>query len=210
MDQYYPRIVNSAASCAVCPLLEACGGLEGADFNRGCFTRCESHCVDHGCDLACLTRPLDFPQMIAEVGGWNPILNHSIRVPDAESIPAYVPQILHKSKRSRALNRSVVAVPLHAIVGRDSSRRYRVKFSSPLQLRRALLLRDDCEFIVTSVAPDLFIEEFWANHRTGSILKEIQALNVLAMTVPNYVRQPDTFPWASPTREYGADRRCPH
>jgi len=124
--------------------------------------------------------------MIAEVGGWDTTLNCSIVVPGAASVPAYVPQILHKSKRSRALNRAIVAVPLHAIVGRDSARRYRVKYSSPLQLRKGLLLRDDCEIIITSVAPDPFIEEFWAQHRTGTILKEIQALNVVAMTVPNY------------------------
>ena len=186
MHPYFPRILNSAGSCSGCPLLESCGGLEGEAFGRGCFTLCESHCREHGCDLACLTRPLDFPAMIAEVGGWEPKLNVRILAPDAPSIPAYVPQILHKSKRCRALDRPIVAVPLSAIVGRDSSRRYRVKYSCPLQLRRGLLLRDDCEIIVTSVAPDAFIEEFWANHQAGTILQQIQVLQVLAMTVPNY------------------------
>ncbi len=48
---FYPVNPNGVPSCADCGFLDECGGLDGDDFHRGCFQRCNTHCALHGCDV---------------------------------------------------------------------------------------------------------------------------------------------------------------
>jgi len=135
--------------------------------------------------MACPFRMLDFTEMISEVGGWEPTLSQPLVTPNSV-LPSYVPQVSHRGSRILPLNCPVVAVPLSAIVSRDRHGKYRVKFSSPENLRHSLLLQKDAKIIITSVAPDRHVEDFWAEHQIGKVLLKIAELDVMAMTAPNF------------------------
>jgi hypothetical protein len=107
-------------------------------------------------------------------------------VPNGSKLPLYIAQIDHGSRREIALEEKIVVVPLSAVVGRPRGGKYDVRFSSPEALRDHLRLRRDCEIIISSVAPDQMIEDFWESHVSRSILPKLAMLRIRGMTVPNY------------------------
>ena len=183
---YFPQNPLSPASCAACAFLDECGGLDGEDFQKGCFSRCITHCVRHGCDMVCPVSALPFADYIADVGGlWAPP-----RLPltafDPSELPPYVPQLNHRGSRTVALDEPWVTVPLYEVVGRNRRGRYVVKYDSPAQLRSALKVSRNTQIIVTSVTPDRIIEDFWAEHVVRNIPEKLACLGIAAMTVPNF------------------------
>jgi hypothetical protein len=84
------------------------------------------------------------------------------------------------------LNEPWVTVPLYVIARRDRRHRYSVRFASGEELRRFLRVSSHTRIIITCVTPDLYIEDFWAEHSVRPVLEGIAALGAAAMTVPNY------------------------
>jgi hypothetical protein len=173
------------SSCAECILLPECGGLDGDDYNKGCFQRCDSHCRDRECDSVCPCAPVGFDDRWAEVHGicippaqCNPVLQ-------AGSLPFYVPQVHHGSMRSRTLFEPIIAVPLAAIV-RKQRGHLDVCASSHSDLCDKLSLSRRAKLILTCVSQDALIEEFWMDHRYKGLLEKIRELDFLGVTVPNY------------------------
>jgi hypothetical protein len=105
---------------------------------------------------------------------------------DPRALPIYVPQINHGWQRSEALDEPWVTVPLYIIAGRDVKQRYDVRFKSGDELRAALRLAPQTNIIVTSVTPDCYIEDFWAEHNVKQIPAKLADLGIAAMTVPNF------------------------
>jgi len=183
---YFPQNPLHPASCADCAFLDECGGLDGDDFHKGCFSRCITHCAHRGCDMVCPVAALGFADYVADVGGlWAP--PRAPLVPfDPSELPPYVPQINHRGSRTVALDEPWVTVPLYEVVGRDRKGRFGVRFDSPAQLRSALMVSRNTQIIVTSVTPDQIIEDFWEEHVVRNLPEKLARLGIAAMTVPNY------------------------
>jgi hypothetical protein len=181
---YKPR---PPESCAECGFLDDCGGLEGKAYAKGCFARCVEHCQYHGCDVACPCLHLNFPDLLEEAGGlWAPPERELTALISASTLPYYIAQIDHGGSRDAALREEIVAVPLSALVGRVRRGWYDVRFDSPAALRHALKLSEETDIIVSSVAPDQVLEDFWEEHVARDILPRLALLRLRAMTVPNF------------------------
>jgi hypothetical protein len=183
---FYPVNPSPVPSCADCGFLEHCGGLEGDDFLRGCFQRCDSHCRIHGCDVVCPSVPLFLGQLFGDVGGICLPPRQRLVKFNPKALPSYIPQINHGWQRTEVLNEPWITVPLYVVAGRDVNRRYDVRFKSGDELREALRLAPQTKIIITSVAPDRYIEDFWAEHSVKQIPAKLAQLEIAAMTVPNY------------------------
>lgn len=160
--------------------------MEGDDFLRGCFQRCDSHCRVHGCDVVCPSVPLLLGQLFGDVGGICVPPRRRLVGFDPKALPYYVPQINHGWQRTQPLHEPWVTVPLYVVAGRDVRQRYNVRFKSGDELRAALRLAPQTKIIVTSVTPDCYIEDFWAEHNVKQIPAKLADLGISAMTVPNF------------------------
>lgn len=182
----YPVNPSEVPSCADCGFLDDCGGLEGEAFARGCFQRCNIFCFLHGCDVVCPSVPLLFGEYFDDVGGM--CVPPKRRLIDFSSAlaPVYIPQVNHGGQRDQLLQEPWITVPLYVLARRDRRKRYRVRFTSGEELRRALRVTPQTRIIVTSATPDVYIEDFWAEHKIKRVLNMIAALDISAMTVPNY------------------------
>lgn len=181
---YRPR---PPESCGGCGHLPECGGLDGAAYAIGCFKRCVDVCQYRGCDMACPCLHLNFPDLVEEAGGlWAPPKQTLRPVLQAGALSLYIPEIHHGSSRDIPLDEPIVVVPLSTVVGRSRGGKYDVRFSSAESLRERLRLRQDCEIIVSSVAPDQIIEDFWESHVSRAILPKLAMLRLRGMTVPNF------------------------
>ena len=159
--------------------------MEGPAFENGCFQRCVEHCQFHGCDLACPSLHLSFAEFIDDVEGLCVPPRQTLKPCDS-TLPFYITQILHGSRRDVPLQERAVAVPLAALVCRDATDRYSLKYSTAETMREALMLSQGTEVVVTSVGFDQPLEDFWAEHVKRDILKRLAALRIRAMTVPNF------------------------
>lgn len=183
---FYPITKAAAPSCAECSLIDLCGGLEGEAAGRGCFDRCTSWCARHGCDMACPTNAMAFPEMVSEVEGLGTLPRQQTLPLDAASLPMFAAQIYHGGSRATPLREEIVSIPLHRILSTDRRGRARIAFKSPEELRRGFQLSAETQFIIASVCPDRFIEAFWEVHRSNHLLDDIRGLRPLAMTIPNF------------------------
>lgn len=174
------------SSCAECGFLDVCGGLEGDAFDRGCFQRCNTYCAVYGCDVVCPSVPLLFGEFFADVGGICVPPCEPLVMFDSKVLPVYIPQINHGWQRDECLDEPWVTVPLYVVAGRDRKQRYDVRFRSADELRKALRVSPRTKIIVTSVTPDSYIEDFWAEHNVKQIPSKLAAIGIAAMTVPNY------------------------
>jgi Domain of unknown function (DUF4417) len=182
----HPINPNEVPSCAECGFLDECGGLEGEAFRLGCFQRCNTFCALYGCDVVCPSVPLLFGEYFEDVGGICVPPKRTLVEFNPARAPFYIPQINHGWQGDDVLPEPWITVPLYSIVGRDRRQRYRVRFASGDELRRALRLSPQAKIIITSVVPDAYIEDLWAEHKVKAILETIARLNIQAMTVPNY------------------------
>ena len=183
----FPYRPRPPQSCGECAFLPDCGGLDGPAYAHGCFRRCVEKCQFAGCDMACPCLHLTFPDRLEEAGGlWAPPERKLVPFVNCNTLPLYIAQIDHGSCRDTPLDVPAVVIPLSAIVGRRRNGKYDVRFSSPEALRERLRIGKDCEIIVSSIAPDQVIEDFWESHVSRSILPKIANLQLRGMTVPNY------------------------
>ena len=186
MDSHRPFDPKPPSSCGECSLLAECGGLEGEAFSVGCFQRCTAQCQFGWCDMVCPCLHLNFAELIEEVGGLCHPPQRELIPCALNDLPFYVPHVEHGSRRSEALAERVVSVPLTALVGMNRGGRYVVRYDTPEAMRDGLRISRDTAVVVSSVAPDRYIEDFWAWHERNDTLAHLASLRLCAMTVPNY------------------------
>lgn len=186
MDTQRPYNPKPPSSCAECGFLADCGGLEGEAFDRGCFQRCVSHCQFKSCDMACPCLHLNFADLIEEVGGLCLPPQRRLISGRLDDLPFYIPHIEHGYRRDAVLTTPVVCVPLTALVGTNRRGQYVVRYDTPEAMRAGLRLSGRADVVVSSVAPDRYIEDFWAWHEARHILEQLANLKLRAMTVPNF------------------------
>ena len=181
-----PQRHNAVPSCATCGFLEDCGGLDGGAFSKGCFSRCETHCFQKGCDLACPSMPQLFSELIEDVGGICLPPQSNLRTCTFNKFSPYIAQIDHGSGRDRVLSEELVAIPIHSLLRKIRGKKCCIRYDSPASLRRAFKLAANTAVVVTCIAPDRYLEEFWFAHIKGELLVQLASLQLRAITVPNF------------------------
>lgn len=167
-------------SCGRCALRPFCGGDEHQMSLAGCLT-CAFNCPAN-CDWVCPRKP-DFPDCLREVHGLGRGMASVLSV--EASIPQYVPMIRNGFSQSRQLPSPFVAVPIGEFM-RNSDTQYGPIDNDAADLRSRLRLRSDAKVILVAVAPDRYLERFWALRRATNVYVRLSKLGLLAMTTPNF------------------------
>jgi len=187
MPYQYPVNPNPPKSCGECSFFaDGCGGLRGEDFENGCFSRCLSHCVKHGCDMVCPNSALLFGDYCEDVGGLGTTPELPLVTLPTAGLPVYIPQINHGSSRSAPLDEEWISTPLYVVTQKDRRGRFQIRFKKPGELREFLKIADHTKILITGVGPDKVIEDFWQSHVTRGLPDQLAALGIAAMTTPNY------------------------
>lgn len=177
-------MVRSITSCYRCAWHSICGGRpDGQQSVFGCFEPCQTPGKCKG--LACPCQGDRFLKLIGDVGGldsrpWGPI--HG---PDLE-LPLYVPILRHGKKRERLFDRPVLGVSIRDLLPRRRAETYHPVVTSAGQLRDWYRVPQETRIIVSSVAPDQVIEDFWSFRNVTDVVAELAELDLAAMTTPNY------------------------
>jgi hypothetical protein len=135
--------------------------------------------------VACPCLHLRFPDLVEDVGGLCSPLSFPLQACNG-SFSHYIPQIDHGSRRGAALNEDVVVIPLTALIQKDRRGRLQVRYSSAETLRRGMRLSRETGVLVSGIAPDQPLEDFWAQHQRRGLLRQLAALDLLGMTTPNF------------------------
>jgi Domain of unknown function (DUF4417) len=77
-------------------------------------------------------------------------------------------------------------IPLTALIQKDRRGRLQVRYSSAETLRRGMRLSRETGVLVSGIAPDQPLEDFWAQHQRRGLLRQLAALDLLGMTTPNF------------------------
>ena len=186
MEYQLPVDPEPPSNCKECPFLADCGGLEGEAYDRGCFQRCVQHCQFKWCDMACPCLHLRFAELIEDVGGLCIPPRRSLLPCSLADLPYYIPHIEHGSRREAVLDALLVSVPLTALIRKNSRGGYVARYDTPESMRDGLRLSRGTAVIVSSIAPDQPLEDFWASHISEGTLGQLASLRLLAMTVPNF------------------------
>jgi hypothetical protein len=179
------------SSCAECVFLRDCGGLDGPDYSNGCFQRCDLYCKLNPCDCLCPCTPIGFDEAWDDVGGICIPPSICVTPRTARKLPYYVPNIHHAGNRRHVLSERVVAIPLAAII-RKNRRGLEIAFETHDELCFTLKLARSTQVLLSCIAPDQLIEDFWRDHQLKNLLQQVSKLNLLGMTVPNYSFMLDT------------------
>lgn len=177
-------MLRSVTSCGRCAWRSACGGRpDGQQSLFGCFDPCQTSDLCEG--LACPCQGDRFIKLLRDVGGldsrpWKPI-----RGPELE-LPLYVPILRHGKKRERPFDRPVVGISIRDLLPRRRPENYSPVVASAAQLRDWYRVPRKARIIVSSVAPDQVIEDFWSFRNVTDVVAELAELDIAAMTTPNY------------------------
>lgn len=180
MSKYLTLAPVSPQGCVGCAFSPPCKGLDQLRF-FGCFDACQNCGADtaKGCDYTCPRKP-DFWRDWLEIGGPSPTQTRTIPGVKIE-IPRYLPMFRHGFRRERALPVDFAAASTFEIVNSSC----RALDATPDALRQRLMVRSDAAVVLVSVKQDASIESFW-RHLSPDLLSELRALNVAAVTTPNY------------------------
>jgi hypothetical protein len=127
----------------------------------------------------------DFAFRWSETDGFNTSFRGKMSVPTAE-LPPYATVIYHGYGRNDQLAVPWVAIPLYAVVHSRKSGEFTCIVNDGEKLRQTFRIADKTKIIITSVAPDKYLEQFWKFHRTMKIAEQLFGLDVQAITVPNF------------------------
>jgi hypothetical protein len=177
--------------CLNCPEKGVCGGLHTAGSHFDCLAFCE--CDDPSdCQYVCRNNLENYIARFHEVLGFE--FDNIPRVPvlDYPSLPLSVPLIYHSSGRSGRLNADSVVVPLEYLLDRKTGM---LRFDSRAAVAENFGFDDSARLIITGVAQDQPIEDYWSFRRETHIPEQLAALRPDLVTVPNYSTTLDTPRW---------------
>lgn len=177
-------MLRSITTCDRCAWRSDCGGRpDGQQSLFGCFEPCQTPGQCEG--LACPCQGDRFIRLLRDVGGlgsrpWKPI-----RGPELE-LPLYVPLLRHGKKRERLFDRPIVGVSIRDLLPRRRPQNYHPVVASAARLRDWCRVPRKTRIIVSSVAPDQPIEDFWSFRNVTGVIQQLAELDLAAMTTPNY------------------------
>jgi hypothetical protein len=167
--------------CFGCPHLATCGGISIDHHVNDCFDFCA--CVDGAnCPLVCPSNPRHFVARVREVGGFD------LDVPQCASVswpslPSMVPVLPNGYSRSAALDVPVVGVPLNKLFGAKTGKPI---YSTREELCRHFSFSTDAKIVVSGVAYDQLLENYWSVGRGSDLPKCLADMKVDLVTTPNF------------------------
>jgi len=174
-------------TCNECFLRTPCGGVGGREGVLGvasCLTLNPVECKERG--WVNFRDPMDFAFRWSETEGFDTSLRGKLTVPCAGTMPLYIPAIYHGGRRSRCLPFPWVAIPLYTIIRPRKNRTFGSIVKDGPALRRAFGLSAETKIIVSSVAPDPYLERLWCHHQDIGLADLLSQLDVQAITIPNF------------------------
>jgi|GEM_PF-1171270 len=170
-------------TCSYCSLRPSlCHGSDDIWF-AGCSAFDHKKCVDW--KWTCLCNPQLLVNRSREVDGFECKLKHSLHSVSS-NLPYYIPTWYHKIPYSKPLNLEWVAIPLHAIFKRNRITGLIPVAQTASELRKEMGIGPNTKILVTGVAPDQMLEDFWKWHLSSGLLKQLSNLGISLITVPNF------------------------
>jgi hypothetical protein len=114
-----------------------------------------------------------------------PVLNYPC-------LPLSIPLLYHSSGRSGRLNTDTVVVPLEYLLDRKSGM---LRFDSRAAVAENFGFNDDARLVISGVAQDQPIEDYWSFRRATRIPEQLTAIQPDIVTAPNYSTPLDTPRW---------------
>ena len=169
--------------CEGCAWRGPCGGRRGQQNLFGCFYACHEPGLCDG--LACPCQGDAFLKLVGDVGGldarpWKPLTGPTL------ALPRYIPMVRHGNKRAGIFDRPVVGISIRDLLPRRRPETYAPVASTAERLRAWYRVRPDARVVVSSVAPDQVIEDFWSYRDVTGVVAQLARLELAAMTTPNF------------------------
>ncbi len=169
--------------CSDCVWREPCGRRDGQQNLFGCFDACLT--PDFCIGLACPCQGDAYLKLVGDIGGFDARPWKHVQGPTLD-LPRYIPIIRHGKKRRYAFDRATVGISIRDLLPRRSPERYLPIATSAKALRDHFRLRPDARVVVSSVAPDEEIEDFWSYRNVTNVIAHLAELDIAAMTTPNF------------------------
>jgi hypothetical protein len=176
--------------CANCPERAVCGGLHTAG-HFDCLVFCE--CPDRSdCQYVCRNNLENYIDRFHEVLGFE--FDNIPRVPilTYPALPPALPLLYHSSARTRRLKADAVVVPLENLLDLKTGM---LRFDSRAAVAGYFGFDEGARLVITGVAQDQPIEDYWSFRRETRIPEQLAALRPDLVTVPNYSTPLDTPRW---------------
>jgi hypothetical protein len=177
--------------CVNCPERGVCGGLHTSGSHFDCLVFCE--CADPSdCQYVCRNNLENYIDRFHEVLGFE--FDNVPRVPllAYPTLPPAVPLLYHSSRRTGRLAADAVVVPLENLL---DLRTGMLRYDSRAAVAEHFGFDEDARLIITGVAQDQPIEDYWSFRRETRIPEQLAALRSDLVTVPNYSTTLDTPRW---------------
>lgn len=188
---YHNADIPMSLGCSNCPEKGTCGGLHTSGSQFDCIAFCE--CKDSSsCQYVCPNNLVDYIARFHEVSGFE--FNNVPRVPvlSYPLLPLSVPLLYHSYGRTAALSAQAVAVPLEYLLNRKTGM---LRFGSRAAVAENFGFSERSRLVITGVAQDQPIEDYWSFRRATHIPEQLAALEPDLVTGPNYSTPLDTPRW---------------
>lgn len=149
-----------------------------------CLTINEEVCNERG--WLNFGNPKDVAIRWSETRGFDPHFMGTFTVPADGTLPFYSPVIYHGNGRSLPLAAECVTVPLYMVVRIRRKGGLRCVAHDGPSLRKYFGLSQKTRVVVSSVAPDKYLERLWRFHQVGHLAELLLPLNIDAVTIPNF------------------------
>ena len=187
---YHRAYKPISLGCSNCPEKGLCGGLQTSGGQFDCLAFCE--CKDPStCQYVCPNK-LDYMARVLDVFGFG--FENIPRVPKLTYpvLPRSVPLLYHAYRRKTPLKADSIAVPLAYLINRKTGM---LRFTSRAAIARHFGFAERAGLVITGVAMDQPIEDYWSFRRATRIPKQLAAIGPDLVTGPNYSTPLDTPRW---------------
>lgn len=177
--------------CLGCSELELCGGLQTSHAAFDCKDHCE--CLDaSACNYVCPKNPIVFVNRRVELSGYELGSIQRVVAPPTSALPSYVPVIYNKSKRVRAVDSSVIAIPLKYLLSRKTGKLFA---QTRIEAAERFGFDPNATIVIDGVSEDRVLESFWEMALEQQVVTALAQLSPALVTTPNFSLFADVPRW---------------
>jgi hypothetical protein len=145
-------------------------------------------CTPENCDWTCTnpTKVDTFVDRWREVGGFPAHPTKTLTAPVVSDFPPYIPMVQHGYKFAQPLSLPTVALPTFKVLKRRRNGTYGRQIMGNRALRQEFGVTAGSRVLLVSVAKDKHLEAYWRARRLEDVPRQIAAMGVDAVTIPNF------------------------